>query len=244
VAVEADVFRRRPMTRWVLSCGIATRRPLDGPSADDRARQRPLGPSSRSRSSDTTCSRSKVGSTLRDVEPPVRQAGRGRPDVTQELEVAARLVDGQPLAHQLLTQASSRHTPRSCEREKAALRGLAIRAGRAHGPERDRSLSVKLTGSCGVQWNRTRAVQPWYELFPRSAGKGGKHGTFRDVEDCSPTSRAWASTSSTSRPSPHRPLAPQMGANNNPKQARRARSRGRSARGGGHKSIHPQLGTL
>ena len=86
----------------------------------------------------------------------------------------------------------------------------------------------------------------WYEMFPRSAGKGGKHGTFRDVEEWLPyisgmgfdvlyfppihpigrTNRKGANNSERAQPDePGSPWA--IG----------------SAEGG-HKAIHPQLGTF
>ncbi|HXA74948.1 MAG TPA: maltotransferase domain-containing protein, partial [Acidimicrobiales bacterium] len=51
----------------------------------------------------------------------------------------------------------------------------------------DRSLSVTYGRQVEILVEPQRArYGAWYEMFPRSAGKQGKHGTFRDVEDWLP----------------------------------------------------------
>src|SRR4029077_1416300 len=110
-----------------------------------------------------------------------------------------------------------------------------------------RSLSVTYGRQVEVLVEPQRArYGAWYEMFPRSAGKEGKHGTFRDVEDWLPyisgmgfdvlyfppihpigrTNRKGANNSERAKPGePGSPWA--LGSEE-----------------GGHKAIHPQLGTF
>src|SRR6202011_4620159 len=45
----------------------------------------------------------------------------------------------------------------------------------------DRSLAATVTLELIVDRKRA-GFSSWYEMFPRSAGEPGRHGTFRDVE--------------------------------------------------------------
>src|SRR5258706_11532502 len=109
-------------------------------------------------------------------------------DVTQELEVAAQLVAaaaaraGAPDSQKLVAY------PTQLRKGKAEA-GAALGADLAVPMERhaDRSLSTAYRRAVEVIVEVERArYGAWDEMFPRSAGKQGKHGTFRDVEDCLP----------------------------------------------------------
>jgi starch synthase (maltosyl-transferring) len=169
-------------------------------------------------------------------------------DVAAELEVAAHMVEATasrapaPDAAKLLAYAAQL-------RQGKATASAALGAELAELMERhaDRSASVTYGREPEVIVEPVRArYGAWYEMFPRSAGKQGKHGTFRDVEDWLPyisgmgfdvlyfppihpigrTHRKGANNSVRAKPDePGSPWA--IGSDE-----------------GGHKSIHPQLGTL
>ncbi len=182
-------------------------------------------------------------------------------DVAQELEVGARLVEAAaasahgPEAEQLIAYAADlrRGNLASLARpspgpSRAVGAGTPEEAGapRVAGSP-DRSLSVTYGRQVEVLVEPQRArYGAWYEMFPRSAGKQGKHGTFRDVEEWLPyisgmgfdvlyfppihpighTNRKGANNSERAKPDePGSPWA--IGSEE-----------------GGHKAIHPQLGTM
>ena len=169
-------------------------------------------------------------------------------DVAQELEVAARMVEAtasrapEPHAAKLLAYAGQLRKGKAAA--SAALGADLAELMEGHA---DRSTSVTYGREPEVIVEPVRArYGAWYEMFPRSAGKQGKHGTFRDVEDWLPyiagmgfdvlyfppihpigrTHRKGANNSKLAKPDePGSPWA--IGSDE-----------------GGHKSIHPQLGTL
>jgi starch synthase (maltosyl-transferring) len=169
-------------------------------------------------------------------------------DVTQELEVAARMVEA----------AAARADGSDSNRLQAyatAIRKGSASATAAIGDEltqlmiqhADKSLAVTYPMELAVIVDPEKArYSTWYELFPRSAGEPGQHGTFKDVEKRLPeiaemgfdvlymppihpigrTNRKGMNNSATAGPEdPGSPWA--IG----------------SAEGG-HKSIDPRLGTL
>jgi starch synthase (maltosyl-transferring) len=169
-------------------------------------------------------------------------------DVTQELEVAARMVEA----------AAARADGSDSNRLQAyatAIRKGSASATAALGDEltqlmiqhADKSLAVTYPRELEVIVDPEKArYSTWYELFPRSAGEPGQHGTFKDVEKRLPeiaemgfdvlymppihpigrTNRKGMNNSATAGPEdPGSPWA--IG----------------SAEGG-HKSIDPRLGTL
>jgi starch synthase (maltosyl-transferring) len=169
-------------------------------------------------------------------------------DVTQELEVAARMVEA----------AAARADGSDSNRLQAyatAIRKGSASATAAIGDEltqlmiqhADKSLAVTYPRELEVIVDPEKArYSTWYELFPRSAGEPGQHGTFKDVEKRLPeiaemgfdvlymppihpigrTNRKGMNNSATAGPEdPGSPWA--IG----------------SAEGG-HKSIDPRLGTL
>ena len=175
-------------------------------------------------------------------------------DVSQELEIGARLVEAAaasahgPEAEHLMAYAAElrRGNLASLVRPSPAAPGGAAGAPRVAGSA-DRSLGVTYGRQVEVLVEPQRArYGAWYEMFPRSAGKEGKHGTFRDVEGWLPyisgmgfdvlyfppihpigrTNRKGANNSERAKPDePGSPWA--IGSEE-----------------GGHKAIHPQLGTF
>ncbi len=96
--------------------------------------------------------------------------------------------------------------------------------------------------------DRERArYSSWYELFPRSAAtQPGKHGTFTDVERLLPYVASMGFDVLYLPPIHPIGVTERKGRNNNPKSAPGEPGSpwaiGSSA--GGHKTIHPELGTL
>jgi len=86
----------------------------------------------------------------------------------------------------------------------------------------------------------------WYELFPRSLGAGGRHGTFKDVEAQLP--RIADMGFDVLYFPPIHPVGQSFrkGKNNNPvcQPGEPGSPWGIGAAEGGHKAIHPELGTL
>jgi starch synthase (maltosyl-transferring) len=65
----------------------------------------------------------------------------------------------------------------------AMQKGLALDAARASLVARHADRSLAATSTLEVMADRKRAgFSSWYELFPRSTGEPGHHGTFEDVE--------------------------------------------------------------
>ena len=169
-------------------------------------------------------------------------------DVAPELEMAARIVEAtasrapEPDAAKLLAYAGQLRKGKA-----AAAAALGSDLPELMERHADRATSVTYGREPEVLVEPVRArYGAWYEMFPRSAGKQGKHGTFRDVEDWLPyisgmgfdvlyfppihpigrTHRKGANNSVRAKPDePGSPWA--IGSDE-----------------GGHKSIHPQLGTL
>jgi starch synthase (maltosyl-transferring) len=169
-------------------------------------------------------------------------------DITQELEVAARMIEG------AATRADGSDSNRLQAYAAAVRKGRAT-ASSALGGElaqlmdryADKSLAVTYSRELVVTVDPERArFSAWYELFPRSAGAPGKYGTFVDVERRVPeiaemgfdvlylppihpighTNRKGANNSTIAGPDePGSPWA--IGSEE-----------------GGHKSIDPRLGTL
>jgi starch synthase (maltosyl-transferring) len=111
----------------------------------------------------------------------------------------------------------------------------------------DRSLSTAYGREVEVVVEVERArYGAWYEMFPRSAGKQGKHGTFRDVEDWLPYISGMGFDVLYLPPIHPIGRTHRKGANNRV-QAKPEEPGSPWAIGsaeGGHKSVHPQLGTL
>ena len=102
--------------------------------------------------------------------------------------------------------------------------------------------------SLAVEVDRERArFSTWYELFPRSAGRTpGKHGTFADVAALLPEISAMGFDVLYLPPIHPIGVTERKGPNNNPKAAEGDPGSPWAIGGaaGGHKAIHPELGTL
>ena len=102
--------------------------------------------------------------------------------------------------------------------------------------------------SLAIEVDRERArFSTWYELFPRSAGRiPGKHGTFADVEALLPEISAMGFDVLYLPPIHPIGVTERKGPNNNPKAAAGDPGSPWAIGGtaGGHKAIHPELGTL
>jgi starch synthase (maltosyl-transferring) len=167
-------------------------------------------------------------------------------DIAFELEVGARLVEAAAQRAQgadsglLLKQAQ---TLRNASGSALVSKDLIDLIDRY--PDRSETVTYARELEMLVDPERAR-FSAWYELFPRSAGEPGRHGTFRDVERRLPyiasmgfdvlylppihpigrTNRKGANNSVTaSTGEPGSPWA--IGSDE-----------------GGHKAVHPELGTL
>ncbi|TMB29344.1 MAG: DUF3416 domain-containing protein, partial [Deltaproteobacteria bacterium] len=120
---------------------------------------------------------------------------------------------------------------------------LADTAGR----HPDRSLAVRHSQELRVFAESKRAVfSAWYELFPRSTGAAGRHGTFRDAEGMIPYVEELGFDIIYLPPIHPIGRTARKGKNNSLKAAADDVGSPWAIGGpeGGHKSIHPQLGTM
>src|SRR5229473_2680716 len=169
-------------------------------------------------------------------------------DVAQELEVAARLVEGAggrapaPAAEKLTAYAAQLRLGKA-----AATAALGSDLAELMERHADRSLSTAYGREVEVVVEPERArYGAWYEMFPRTAGKAGKHGTFRDVEEWLPYISGMGFDVLYLPPIHPIGRTHRKGANNSV-QAKPDEPGSPWAIGseeGGHKAVHPQLGTL
>ncbi|ACB74393.1 alpha-1,4-glucan--maltose-1-phosphate maltosyltransferase [Opitutus terrae] len=111
----------------------------------------------------------------------------------------------------------------------------------------DRSLATRYDQELVVWAEPVRArTGAWYELFPRSMGEGERHGTLRDVEAQLPRIAEMGFDVLYLPPIHPIGYAFRKGRNNSPEAAPEDPGSpwGIGSPEGGHKSIHPQLGTL
>jgi starch synthase (maltosyl-transferring) len=169
-------------------------------------------------------------------------------DISLELEVAARMIEA------AAARADGSDSNRLMGYATAIRKGRAA-ASSALGDElaqlmeryADKSLAVTYPKELQVIVDPELArFSSWYELFPRSAGDPGKHGTFRDVEKRLPDI-AEMGFDVLYLPSIH-PIghSHRKGANNSitagPDEPGSPWAIGSEE--GGHKSINPRLGTM
>jgi starch synthase (maltosyl-transferring) len=169
-------------------------------------------------------------------------------DVTLELEVGAGMVQaaaaraGDPDAARLLAYAASLR-----KGQGAATAALGPELGELMGKYPDRSESTTYGRELTLLVDPERArFGSWYELFPRSAGAPGKHGTFQDVERRLPYISAMGFDVLYLAPIHPIGRTHRKGANNATKAApgEPGSPWAIGSEEGGHKSIHPALGTL
>ena len=107
---------------------------------------------------------------------------------------------------------------------------------------------LNLDSPLEVEVDRERArYSTWYEMFPRSAAaEAGKHGTFVDVQKLLPYVASMGFDVLYLPPIHPIGLTERKGPNNEPKESKGDPGSPWAIGGaeGGHKSIHPELGTL
>ncbi len=111
----------------------------------------------------------------------------------------------------------------------------------------DRSLAATYRRVLTVQIDPRRAAySTWYELFPRSTGKAGRHGTFRTCEKLLPDIAAMGFDILYLPPVHPIGRVNRKGKNNAPTAARGdvGSPWAIGSTEGGHKAIHPRLGTI
>ncbi|HEY1454910.1 MAG TPA: alpha-1,4-glucan--maltose-1-phosphate maltosyltransferase [Candidatus Dormibacteraeota bacterium] len=169
-------------------------------------------------------------------------------DVAVELEVAARMVeaaeassgDGSSDAARLHALAAAlRKDGAAPAKPEVDLSGLMRRyAERSGAVVYEREVPVL------VEPERAR-FSTWYELFPRSAGPAGRHGTFKDVERRLPEIARMGFDVLYLPPIHPIGTTHRKGANNQPATAGEPGSPWAiGSAEGGHKAINPDLGTL
>ena len=169
-------------------------------------------------------------------------------DVTLELEVAARMVE------------SAAVRARGADAERLLAHAAALRKGRgaatlALGEDlallmdryADRGLGVTYGRELRVVVDPERArFGAWYEMFPRSADGPGRHGTFKDVEARLPYVGGMGFDVLYLPPIHPIGRTHRKGANNTTKAApgEPGSPWAIGSDEGGHKAVHPELGTL
>jgi starch synthase (maltosyl-transferring) len=167
-------------------------------------------------------------------------------DVALELEVGAKLVEAAAGRAQgadstaLVRQADALHASNEAAAVSTELIELMDRY-----PDRSEAVAYPREIEMLVDPVRAR-FSSWYELFPRSAGEPGRHGTFRDVE------RRLSYVASMGFDvlyiPPIHPIGRtnRKGANNSVKASpgEPGSPWAIGSEEGGHKSIHPELGTV
>lgn len=93
---------------------------------------------------------------------------------------------------------------------------------------------------------RMAEFSAWYEMFPRSTGKDGKHGTFKDCEDMLPYISSMGFDVLYLPPIHPIGRTNRKGPNNSPKASKGDLGSpwAIGAKEGGHTAIHPELGSL
>lgn len=164
--------------------------------------------------------------------------------VGAELTAASAANTSGPVREQLIQWAKGLRE----EPEPQALRTLAmddtlLELARIHAPRTGATQSV----SYPVFVDRERArFSSWYELFPRSLGKAGSHGTFADVEKRLDYIQSLGFDVVYLPPIHPVGTTKRKGRNNSPtsKPGDVGSPWGIGGAEGGHTAIHPDLGTL
>jgi starch synthase (maltosyl-transferring) len=164
-------------------------------------------------------------------------------DVALEIEVGALLVEAAaaraqgPDAALLSKQAATLRSTRAVDEKLVALMERY--------PDRSESTTYPRELDMLVDPQRAR-FSAWYELFPRSTGAAGRHGTFRDAEARLPYIASMGFDVLYMPPIHPIGRAHRKGANNTVKA-----SSGEpgspwaiGSEEGGHKAVHPELGTI
>ncbi len=173
------------------------------------------------------------------------QAGQ---DVTLELEAAARMVEA------TATRATGGDPNRLLGHAASLRKGIGGAASALTGDlgelmdrYADRSFAVTYSRELEVLVDPERArFSTWYELFPRSAGEPGRHGTFADVERRLPYISGMGFDVLYLPPIHPIGHSHRKGANNSFRAARGEPGSpwAIGSEEGGHKAVHAELGTL
>jgi starch synthase (maltosyl-transferring) len=176
-------------------------------------------------------------------------------DVTVELEAGARMVE----VAATRANGSSPDATRLATLAKTIRKGV-IKSSDARGSNTemdgelttlmrryaDRSIATAYPRELEVVVEPIKArFSSWYELFPRSTGTAGKHGTFKDVERLLPDVARMGFDVLYLPPIHPIGKTHRKGANNRPATPGEPGSPWAiGSEEGGHKSVHPELGTL
>ena len=156
-------------------------------------------------------------------------AGRAKGDAATFLKSQAKYLTGSASAD---------------DRIKAA---LAPELAEAMRPLADRRYATSYGKTLGVVVDRVKArFSTWYELFPRSFGEAGRHGTFKDVENQLPRIAGMGFDVLYLPPVHPIGTAFRKGKNNSPtaQPGDVGSPWGIGSADGGHTALHPELGTL
>jgi starch synthase (maltosyl-transferring) len=180
-----------------------------------------------------------------------KRVGAGQ-DVTLELEIGAKLVEA--AAARAKGDDATVLSKFAVALRNSALADPAAKAERV--PHQlvelmdrypDRSESVTYPRELELLVDPVRArFSSWYELFPRSAGEPGRHGTFRDVERRLPYIAGMGFDVLYMPPIHPIGRTNRKGANNSVKASpgEPGSPWAIGSEEGGHKAIHPELGKL
>jgi starch synthase (maltosyl-transferring) len=185
---------------------------------------------------------------------------------TWKRDLAKRVTAGQDVSVELLVGADLVHhaanRAQGSDRERLEEWDRQLRGDRARHHPREIADSEELS-SLMARWyepvaisesrelcvvvDRPRAsFSAWYEMFPRSAGSEGKHGTLKDVEACLPYVASMG-FDVLYLPPIHPVGRSHRKGRNNAEQAAAGdvgSPWGIGGEEGGHKTIHPSLGTM
>jgi starch synthase (maltosyl-transferring) len=168
-------------------------------------------------------------------------------DVALELEVGARLVEEAAQRAQGADSSALLKLAEAVRNPRGGVAGVDKDLIDLMDRYPDRSEAVTYSRELEVLVDPLRArFSAWYELFPRSAGEPGRHGTFRDVELRLPYIASMGFDVLYLPPIHPIGRTNRKGANNSthaaPGEPGSPWAIGSAE--GGHKAIHPELGTL
>lgn len=171
-------------------------------------------------------------------------------------EVRSELLEGAALLRAAADRASAtkpadaarlREAAAALQTDEALATALDPLLPELAGRHPDRSIATRLPKELQIYAERRRAISSaWYEFFPRSTGKGGAHGTFKDAEGLLPYVQSMGfdvvylppihPIGRTARKGKNNSLVAEPGDVGSPWAI--------GGLEGGHKAIHPELGTL
>jgi starch synthase (maltosyl-transferring) len=167
-------------------------------------------------------------------------------DVAVELEAGARMLE-QTAARADGDAATAARLSALARSVRGGSAGLVDgETGRLMRDHADRTLATRYERELSVLVEPVRArYSTWYELFPRSTGAQGAHGTFGDVERALPDVAGMGFDVLYLPPVHPIGRSHRKGANNRPAEAGEPGSPWAiGSEEGGHKAVHPALGTL